>query len=111
VQQLLPLRGQHLSEDVESGHVACWAAEVGDEAKVDRIGAGYEHDRNSGGRRLSGERCWRPEGGDDDDLTINQIGGQAGQPFVFALRPTVFDRHVSSLDEAKFLQAFLESGH
>src|SRR6476469_4211748 len=58
-----------------SSHVACWAAEVGDEAKVDRIGTGHEYGWNGCGRRLGGERCWRSEGGDDGDLTTSQIGG------------------------------------
>ena len=56
-------------------------------------------------------REWRSEGGDDGDLTTSQIGGQAGQPLVFALRPTVFNRYVFSLDEAKLVQAFLERSY
>src|SRR5262249_1255060 len=55
--------------------------------------------------------CWRSKGSNDSDLASNQISRQARQPLVFALCPAVFDRHISSLDEAKFVQAFLEGGH
>src|SRR5262245_11003299 len=46
----------------DSGNVATWPVEAGDEAKVDRVASGAEDDRNGGGRGLGGKRRGRGAG-------------------------------------------------
>ena len=49
--------------------------------------------------------------GDYRDLPADQIGGQRRQSFVMALRPTVFDRDVATLDKTRLVEALVERGH
>jgi hypothetical protein len=62
--------------------------QAGDEAELDRIGGGSEHDRNGCGRRVC-RQCRRSAGGGNDrDLTRNQIGRQRWQAVILAHRPS-----------------------
>jgi hypothetical protein len=44
-------------------------------------------------------------------LPADQIGGQSRQSLVMALRPTVFDRDVATLDKTRLVEALVERGH
>ena len=56
---------------------------------------------NRRGRALGGQRARRAVRDDDVDLEPNQLGCQAGQPLVSALRPPVLDDDVPALDVAE----------
>jgi hypothetical protein len=52
-------------------NVATRPVQAGDEAELDRIGGGFEHDRNGRGRRFC-RQCRRSAGGGNDrGLTLN----------------------------------------
>ena len=84
--------------------VAARPVQAGDEAKLDRVGAQFEDDRNSRGRRLCRERRRSAGRGNHGHLTMNQIGHHRRQPITLILRPAVFDRDVLALDVAGFAQ-------
>jgi hypothetical protein len=42
------------------------------------------------------------------DVTIDEVGGQSGQPIIATLRPAVFDRHVLALDVAGLAEPLAE---
>jgi hypothetical protein len=108
VQQFQPLR----RDFHRLGHardVAAWPVQTGDEAELDRIGAGFEHDRNGRGRRLR-RQCRRGAGsGNYRDVTLNQIGRQRRQPVILALRPAVFDCNVAAIDVTGLTEPFDKS--
>ena len=57
------------------------------------------------GRRLGGKGAGAaPVCGDHGHLSANQISRQRRQSIVLPLGPAVFDRHVSALDIAGFVQ-------
>ena len=108
-QQSQPLRDQLRGQSGDAGDVAARPVEAGDEAELDRIAAGLEHDRNRRGRRLGREAgSGAAGGGDHGNRPADQFGGQRRQPIVLALRPAVFDRDVLALGIAGFAQAFAE---
>src|SRR5262249_29713672 len=108
-QELQPLCGQLVIEKIDTRQVTSWPGEAGDKAKPDRVFADAEDDGTRCGGRL-GRQCYVAPSGrsDNGDLPPNQLGRQRRQPIVLALRPAVLDRHVLTLDEARFLQPIAE---
>jgi len=43
-------------------------------------------------------------------MAVHEVFRQCGKPIIVAFRPTVFDRDVSALDVARFLQTLVERG-
>src|SRR5215470_14919563 len=86
----------------DTGDVAARPVEGGDEAKLNRIAAGYEDDRDRRSRRL-GYNC---RGGvmrsDHRHLTAYQVSCEVGQSVVLLLRPAILDRYILALDVAGF---------
>ena len=84
---------------------------AGDEAVLDRVAAGLEHDRNGRGRRLGGKRRGRAAGGGDDgDLAAHEFCGQRGQAIVVIIRPAIIDRDVLAFGVAGFGETLMEAG-
>jgi hypothetical protein len=73
-----------------------------------RIADGSEHNGNSGGRRLCRKRRRSGGCGNYRHLTTHQIGRHRRQPISMTFRPAVFDRHVTTIDVAFFVQTFEE---
>jgi hypothetical protein len=82
--------------------------EAGYEARLDRVDAEEEDDRNCRGRRLGGECRRRAVGDNHGHLPTNQFGREIRQSIVLALRPTVFDGDVLAFDIAGFVEALPE---
>src|SRR5215207_9306469 len=80
-------------------------AQARDVAARHRIGAGREHDRNGGGCAFRGKNGRFTAGRNQHRYrTTHQLGSKCRQALVSALGPAVFNRDVSSLDEASLLQ-------
>src|SRR5262245_6540994 len=104
-----PLGPNLRTHGTDTGDVAARSVQAGDEAKLDRVAAGAEDDRNCRGAGFGGERGWCSTGTDDDgNAATDQIGRQFRQPLGFIVRPPVFDLYVAALGEADFTQAFAE---
>src|SRR5262245_53805235 len=104
-----PLGPNLRTHGTDTGDVAARSVQAGDEAKLDRVAAGAEDDRNCRGAGFGGERGWCSTGTDDDgNAATDQIGRQFRQPLGFIVRPSVFDLYVATLGEADFTQAFAE---
>src|SRR5262249_21867588 len=90
----------------DTSDVAARPTEARDKAGSDRIGADAEDDRDRRGCSLC-NRC--RECGDLCDnylhTTTHQIGCQVGEPLIFIVCPSEFDRHVPAFDVADFAQA------
>jgi len=72
--------------------------QAGDETELDRIGGGFEHDRNCRGSRLCRQCSRSTGGGNDRDLTLNQIGRQRWKAVILAIGPAVFNRNIAAID-------------
>src|SRR3954469_16964542 len=76
--------------------------EAGDEAVLDRITVGAEHDRDAAGRALGGERSLDSSGRDDDiHFAADKIGRQPREPLQLTLRPAVFESDVATFGVAR----------
>src|SRR5262245_5034856 len=104
-----PLGPNLRTHGTDTGDVTARSVQAGDEAKIDRVAAGAEDDRNCRGAGFGSERGWCRTGTDDDgNAATDQIGRQFRQPLGFIVRPSVFDLYVAALKEADFTQAFAE---
>src|SRR5262245_6119144 len=104
-----PLGPNLRTHGTDTGDGAARSIQAGDEAKLDRIAARAEDDRNCGAAGFGGERGWSSTGSDDDgSAATDQIGRQFRQPLGFIVRPSVFDLYVAALGEADLAQAFAE---
>jgi hypothetical protein len=103
VQQFQPLRYQLRVQRRHAREVAARAVQAGNEAKLDRVDPGIEHDRNRRGRR-PGRKCRKKSSrrGNHDHLATNQVGREFRQAFVVAFRPSILDQHIEALDIAGF---------
>jgi hypothetical protein len=110
VQQLEPLCRQLCRNKRDACNVATRPVETGDEPGLDRVNTDNKDDWDRRGRRFSGECRRAADGRYYGHLTTNQIGRQARQSIVLALRPTVFDRDVLALDVASFVETLPEGG-
>jgi hypothetical protein len=82
--------------------------EAGDKAKLDRVIADAEYDRDRRGRRSCSNRT--AGRGDDGHTTADQVSDQRPQAIVLALKPVVLDRHVQAIDLAGFTKPLAERG-
>jgi hypothetical protein len=97
------------SESANTSHIATGLAKARDQAKLYRVGAYYENDRNRCGCGFGGWRHRCATGGHDHiHPTLNQIGSHDSKSIVLIPCPTVFDRHVPALDIACFGQALVK---
>jgi hypothetical protein len=109
MQQLEPLSGQLSVKKRYACYVATRPVEADDEARLDRIDAEEEDDRNCRSRRL-GSECRRRAVGDNHAYPpTNQIGRQIRQSIDLALRPAVFDGDVLAVEITHFVEALPES--
>ena len=112
MQQLQALCNCADSKRAHTGHIAARSGEARYEAKLDRVGAHHENDWDRWGRCFGSYRRRRALGRHDHSHpTLNQIGRHDREPVVFALPPTIFDRHVPALDVASFGQALVKSSN
>jgi hypothetical protein len=96
----------------DTGEIAAWSGEAGDEPKFDWIRAGAEHDRNGRGRRLGGKRSrWSAGCSDDRHSMLDQIGDQLGQSRIIIIRPAIFDHQVAAFDIAGLSEPIAEGRH
>ena len=73
---------------------------------------GSDNSESSGAGRRLGRKCRRKaEQCDHRYLTPNQVRGERRQSIIVAIRPAVFDRHVSSLGVASCGEAIAERCH
>src|SRR6516225_2709640 len=108
VQQLQSLRSELHIRSNHAREITSRSAEGGDETKLDRVAAGIEHDWNRSGCCPCREHRSSVRRDNDGHPTTNQFGRHPWQPIISAIRPAVFDRHVSALDIARLLQALTE---
>src|SRR5215471_1188265 len=96
------------SDKRDTGDIAAWPVETGDEAELNRVAAACEDDRDRRGRRL-GYDC-RPGvmRSDHRHLTAYQIGCEVGQSVGLVLRPAILDHDILALDVAGFTNALPE---
>src|SRR5262249_10168826 len=94
-------------------HVATRPVETGYETKGDRVSGADENDWNGRCHRLGREpRVNPPYGSDYGHLSANEVGREHRQSIVLKVRPTKFDRQISTFDIAIFVQALGERiGH
>src|SRR5262249_25480728 len=78
--------------------VAPGPIEDGDEACLDRVIAGFEHDRNRGCDCFGGLRRRRAERGDYRHLPAHEIGPQLPESIKVTPGPGGFDSHISPVD-------------
>src|SRR5262245_42321175 len=96
-------------EPAHAGDVAARPVEARDVALLDRVACSREHDRNSLGRCHSRQyRSATSCRGDHVDLVVDQISCKGRQPIVPIFCKTVFNRHVTAIDIARFTQATAE---
>src|SRR5262245_40191890 len=103
-QQFQPLRC-HLHVQLSYARdVTARSVKAGDEAKLDRVAANFEGDRNGPGRclgrdsRRSCERC------NYSHLAMHQIRRQCGQAFVSIVGKTILDSNVLSLYKTRVFE-------
>jgi hypothetical protein len=109
-QQLQSFPRDRCSKEARASDVATRPVEASDEAQFDRIAAATENDGNGGGCRLGDQRRSGIRG-DHSDLTANQIGRQGRQSIELTFGPAIFDRDISALNVAGFLETIAERGH
>jgi hypothetical protein len=100
---------QRIDQEADPGDIAARPIQAGDKPQLDRIATDCNEDGNGcrawlscDGRRNSAHRH------DERDLVTDQLGCKRRQSIILLLRPAVFERNVSALDVASFLQASLE---
>jgi hypothetical protein len=94
----------------DAGDVAARPVETGDEAKLNRVAAACEDDRDCRGRRFGYNCLGAAMRSDHRHLTAYQIGCKVGQSIILVLRPAILDRHILALDVAGFTNALPECG-
>src|SRR5262245_22822160 len=85
--------------------IAVGAVETGNEAKIDRIGASCEYDRNGGGCSLGCQRSRRGDRNDHARRVGHQFGRQRRQLLEATIGRKIFDRNISAFDIAGLLEA------
>src|SRR5262245_17934223 len=87
----------------DSGGVAAWPVELGDQANRRRVGADVEDDWNGSGRRLGCERRWgAARRSDHRHPPAYQISRQFWQPIVLPSCPAVLNPQVLAFEVAGF---------
>ena len=102
---------QSPGEKIDPGQVSARPGKASDEAKLDRVFADAEDDRDRRGRSFGRKRSrvagWR---GDNGHATADEVGHERRKAIELALQPMVLHRHVLALDVAGFVEAFAERG-
>jgi hypothetical protein len=108
VQQLDPLGRQlRAAEEGHPGEVSTRPLEARDQARLDGVPAGHEHDRHRRGSGLGRDRR-ALVAHDHGDLALDQVRHEAGEPAVLVVRVAVLDCDVLALDEAALLDTCAE---
>src|SRR5215467_9841734 len=103
------LATQLVAHGVDTGDVAARSAEALDKAKLNRVQAEAEDDRNRRGCGFGRERRGRAARcGDDSHPAADEIGHQFRNSGKVVLCPAVFNCHVLTLDVSGFAQSFAE---
>ena len=101
--------GRQLAAKVlDAGDVAAGPVEAGDKSDCDRVAADRRRRSESSWSPPLPLRCGTAAAAITATWRRDQIGRQAGQSIVVAVRPAIFDRHVLALDKAGFAQALAE---
>src|SRR5262249_2471043 len=82
--------------------VADWSIEAGNYAKLHRVTAHGEHNRNRVGGRLGGKRWCDTNHDDHANLAADEIDCERRKVPLLVLRPAIFNRHVLPLNIADF---------
>ena len=100
MQDLEPLTHNAHPYVSDTGRIASRLVEALDQARLDRVNAGAEDNRNGLGQAFD-HACCVPAGGrgDDRNATSDQISGQFRQPIDLVIGPAIFDRDVLTLNE------------
>src|SRR5262249_20677480 len=77
----------------------------------DWIGSCFKNDRDGFSRRLRCQRRRSAARCNYCDLSTNEFSGQRRQAIVTAFSPTVLNREVLAVDQARFTQALPERSH
>jgi hypothetical protein len=94
-----------------AGNVAARPVEACDDAGLDRVAGGREHDRNGRGRGLGGaHRVVPADCSNRRHLESHQLGRERRQPRNVTLRRAVDDRQIAALDKSGFGKALAECG-
>jgi hypothetical protein len=95
----------------QTGDVAAWSRQTGDQAGADRVPRRRENNRDDR-RRLHGSpdyrsrRCYN-----DIDIAPDELGRELGRAVGASLRPAILDRDSTTLDPAEFAQPLHKTGH
>jgi hypothetical protein len=106
-----PFKFQFAGQDVEAGHIANRPTDAGNEAHLDRIVTGREHDWNRRRGGLGCERCGGADSDKDGNPARDQVGGERWQSIVLAFSPAELDCNVLTFDVTAFGQTVPERGH
>jgi hypothetical protein len=82
----------------QSGDVAAWSRQTGDDAGADRIACGREHDRDHRCCLLRRENCWRTLRDNDIDLEPGKLSCNLGGALLASLRPAILDCNGATFD-------------
>ena len=112
IQQLNVLCRHLADQEAYSRDVAAGSGEAVDNTEPDRVAAHRKDHGHGRGHYRLGRDCGGGAAGRDENvhLSANQIGSQRLQPIMVTFRKAKFDRYVSALCIADFVQAFAESG-
>ena len=111
-QQLDPFRGQVERNHRNSGQIAAWPVQAGDEARGDRIAAHDKHDRNGRGRRLGSQRRGGPAGRNQDGHPpAHEFGRKLRKSIIATFCSAKFDRHVLPFDESNLDETLAQRRH
>jgi hypothetical protein len=103
VQQIEALSRELNGHNRDAGDVSPRPVEGGDKARLNRVEALVEDDRDGRCRRLGSKGHWSRSDGDNHvHLATNQIVRQGRQPIVLQLCPAVFDHDILALGKACF---------
>jgi len=87
-----------LREQADPRDVAARAVERINQARLDRIVAAYEDDRDDRRCRFRRECGGRRAGEDDRRRTLHQFGRQPRETIILPLSPAILDRRVAAID-------------
>jgi hypothetical protein len=109
-QQFQPFRRYLDIQLGDAGYVAARPVKAGDEAELDRVGGGFEYDRNGRRNGFCRQSRRRTTGNNYSGLPTDQIGHHRSEPIKLVIRPAVFDRYVLAFDITRFAQTLAERG-
>ena len=99
------------NKETRSRDVCFGPCETRDKTRRDSVAADRHDNWNRRGRLFRCARPRRPVGHDDIDVETNKLGGQPGEPIVFALRLAELYNNVPALDITEFAQTGPQGFH